>query len=201
MTIESGFFSDAALSAAITSLYSGQLEDGSSSAGVPSPSDRKIYFGLPNASKQVQASSNPGVDSIEIRIVSNVSAWQASTTYATGDIMQPTTPNGYKYEIQNDGDWGGTEPTWPTTIGADVVNGTVTIRCIDEIHQSSEIRLATTQVDLDGATPGDPLDIGTTVSGGTAIPIWLRLAQGVHPAGDPYADLKLETVDLVEPTI
>jgi hypothetical protein len=50
--------------------------------------------------------------------------WQANTPYAVGDIIQPSTANGYYYECTNtigtNPTSGDTEPTWPTSPGAQV---------------------------------------------------------------------------------
>lgn len=57
--------------------------------------------------------------------------WQATTDYATSSrglnyLVRPTTPNGYLYRAVAVGTSGGSEPTWPTTIGMTVVdNGVV----------------------------------------------------------------------------
>jgi hypothetical protein len=54
-------------------------------------------------------------------------AWAASTNYSVGDIRRPTTLNGLQYEVTADtGSSGTTEPTWPTTIGATVVDSGIT---------------------------------------------------------------------------
>lgn len=51
-------------------------------------------------------------------------AWQPTTKYAVGDKVQPTIYNGWMYVVaEADGDnptSSGTEPTWPTTEGAQV---------------------------------------------------------------------------------
>lgn len=51
--------------------------------------------------------------------------WAVATAYAVYNIVQPTVPNGYFYQIAT-GDDGtshaATEPTWPTTVGATVVD-------------------------------------------------------------------------------
>jgi hypothetical protein len=58
-------------------------------------------------------------------------AWAATTAYATTSphFVTPTTPNGFRYQCTTGGTSGGTEPTWPTTIGGTVVDGTVTWTC------------------------------------------------------------------------
>jgi len=52
--------------------------------------------------------------------------WAANTAYSVGDIVRPTTPNGYKYKCTVAGTSGATEPTWPTSPAATVTDGSVT---------------------------------------------------------------------------
>lgn len=57
-------------------------------------------------------------------------AWQANTNYALNAIVRPTTPNGRRYIATADaGSSAGSEPTWPTTVGATVVDGGITWTC------------------------------------------------------------------------
>lgn len=59
-----------------------------------------------------------------------LSSWAAFTAYSVGDQRIPSVPNGYYYEaIADTGDSGGTEPTWPTTIGDTVVDLDITWVC------------------------------------------------------------------------
>jgi hypothetical protein len=53
----------------------------------------------------------------------------ASGTYALGDLVQPTTSNSYYYQCTTAGTSGSTQPTWPTTTGATVVDGSITWKC------------------------------------------------------------------------
>jgi len=55
--------------------------------------------------------------------------WAASTSYALGDKVKPTTPNDNVYECTVAGTSGTTEPVWPTTEGATVTDGTVEWTC------------------------------------------------------------------------
>jgi hypothetical protein len=58
------------------------------------------------------------------------SAWQASYNYALADKVIPTVANGFYYEVTTDaGSSGGSQPTWPTTIGNTVVDGGITWTC------------------------------------------------------------------------
>ncbi len=60
---------------------------------------------------------------------SALTAWAASTALTAKTLRRPTTSNGYQYEVTTAGTTGTTEPTWPTTIGATVTNGTVVFTC------------------------------------------------------------------------
>lgn len=54
--------------------------------------------------------------------------WAASTVYAQGAVVVPPTRNGHYYTVTVAGTSGAAQPTWPTTAGATVVNGTVTFQ-------------------------------------------------------------------------
>ena len=62
--------------------------------------------------------------------------WVASTNYASGALVLPTVPNGRYYEATADaGSAGSTEPTWPTTVGATVVDDGITWTCRAFVHE------------------------------------------------------------------
>jgi hypothetical protein len=61
--------------------------------------------------------------------VANVAAWTATTVIPYKSIIKPTVPNSRYYVTTGGGTTGSTEPTWPTTVGATVVDGTVTWTC------------------------------------------------------------------------
>jgi len=56
-------------------------------------------------------------------------SWAASTSYSVGDIVIPTTANGFYYECTVAGTSGSSEPTWPTSVGGTVTDGDVTWEC------------------------------------------------------------------------
>ncbi len=56
-------------------------------------------------------------------------AWLANTAYALGDIVIPTTNNGFWYECTTAGTSGAAEPTWPITEGLTVTDNTVVWTC------------------------------------------------------------------------
>jgi hypothetical protein len=69
------------------------------------------------------------------------------------------------------------EPTWPTTVGATVIDNQVTWICQELIHETTEVKLALTEVGLDSAVAGDSLDVGLTLLSGSAnaIEFWMRV--------------------------
>ena len=60
-----------------------------------------------------------------------LSNWAAITPYVLDDRCKPTTPNDHWYICTVAGTSDAVEPTWPTTIGETVVDGTATWKCID----------------------------------------------------------------------
>lgn len=55
--------------------------------------------------------------------------WAASTAYTTGRRVKPTVSNNFFYEATTGGTSSGVQPTWPTTEGNTVIDGTVTWTC------------------------------------------------------------------------
>lgn len=54
--------------------------------------------------------------------------WTSLATWAANYELSPTSPNGYTYR-SSAGTAGSVEPTWPTTLGSTVVDGTITWTC------------------------------------------------------------------------
>lgn len=50
--------------------------------------------------------------------------WTASTAYTVGQTIVPTSPNGRLYQCTTAGTSAATQPTWPTTDGGTVTDGT-----------------------------------------------------------------------------
>lgn len=57
------------------------------------------------------------------------SVWVLNTAYSLNAKRVPTVANGYYYTVTTAGTSSGTQPTWPTSVGTTVVDGTVTWTC------------------------------------------------------------------------
>lgn len=57
--------------------------------------------------------------------------WQANTTYAPFQVVQPTVENGYQYVVFDGGQSGSVEPNWPTSVNAMVTDGGIEWRCLE----------------------------------------------------------------------
>jgi len=58
--------------------------------------------------------------------IDNTAIWTGTHAYISNDLVRPTTSTGLIYRCTVAGTSGSTEPTWPTTEGATVTDGTVT---------------------------------------------------------------------------
>lgn len=171
----------------LTTAYAGTTSVVHNSDLSDNPQDFVLYFGSALSNRLLQAASNPGVDVIYVTPTDVLPAWAAATAYTLGQHVEPTTPNTYTYEVTTAGtSHASTEPTWPTTIGATVTNGTVVFTCIAKKHQTTEIKLAVTSGGLSTATGGAALNIGTSISSGVsnAVPIYFRITNAVTTASN-----------------
>lgn len=57
-------------------------------------------------------------------------SWAASTRYQAGQHVIPSVENGRLYLAVVSGETSGSQPVWPTTVNATVVDGGVTWRCL-----------------------------------------------------------------------
>lgn len=55
--------------------------------------------------------------------------WAPGESQAVGDLLVPSTLNGYLYRCTTAGTTGATEPTWPTVVGNTVTDGTAVWTC------------------------------------------------------------------------
>lgn len=189
------FYTDAALTSPLSSAL--QVIQEVLAAAV----DKVLYLGSATAARQFQADSNPGVDQLTLTITNATALWQASTAYVLTDMVRTTAKNGYKYEATVAGNSGATEPTWPTTIGNTVVDGTVTWTCTAKIHESTELKLALSAAGLDTAVAGDPLNLGTQIlsEAANAVAVYIRADDATDTVGTE-TELSLVTNTVREST-
>jgi hypothetical protein len=192
MAISFKFYEDSALTIPLgTTLSIGHRSDLSDN-----PKDFDFYFGSTNSAVKLQVDDSigtPGVTNITISPTDILPAWEASKVYTTGAQIEPTTPNGYRYQAQNGGTTGASQPTWPTSgIGSTVTDGSIVWKLVSTKHQTSEIKLATSSGGLSGAIAGGSLSLGPTVNGGVsnAVHVYMRVTNAVT-ASSSGTDLAL----------
>jgi hypothetical protein len=194
MSVSLDFYSDSGLTTAPASLA---ITHAATGAG--DPQDFHLYLGSPESGRRFRAASNPGVDSIAVSIVNTTPAWSAAAAKSVNDRVRTSARNGYRYKATVGGTTGSSEPTWPTTIGNTVVDGTVTWVCEQKLHEATEAKLATTQSGLTAATPGAALTLGTQILSGSAnaADVWVRLDDATATVGTE-TELTLTTNSVVE---
>lgn len=169
--------------AGLTTPFSGLFQLNHATNLSDNPQDFELWFGSNAADTQLQAASGPGVDPIVLTPTDTLEDWETGTAYSLGATVEPTSPNGFVYRVTTAGtSHATTEPTWPTSgVGSTVTDGTVTWTLLGARHQITEITLALSEADLDTNTPGDPLNIGTTIlSGvGNAVHLFIRVTNAV----------------------
>ena len=74
-------------------------------------------------------------------------------------FVAPTTPNGFNYRLIQTGQTDSVEPTWPTTIGATVTDGSVVWEAVASSRYAGTVAFSDVRwyIEVDGASiPGDP---------------------------------------------
>jgi hypothetical protein len=88
------------------------------------------HFTVRNLAAIGQAPSSGGlVNTTSLPIISTfvpgLPTWVTAVAYATNSIVTPTSPNGHLYKAIQGGVSGGSQPTFPTTTGAQVADGSI----------------------------------------------------------------------------
>lgn len=168
-----GIFTNSACTNAYTGLGLAHKTDLSDN-----PQDTQLWLGSVNALNQLQAASDLGVDQITITPTDILPVWEADTAYIVGDRVQPTVSDGFVYKCTTAGTSDSSEPSWNVGgIGSTTVDNTAVWTKVSAKHPTTEIKLALTQIGLDSAVAGDPLDLGATIPGGddNAVTFWVRI--------------------------
>ena len=114
-------------------------------------------------------------DTVAVTLTNSLSvgsaSWLATTAYAVGDAATPVVPNSRFYYVAegDEGTSGGSEPTWPTTKGDTVVDGTVTwtdgglIALVEATHFTLDATFGTVTLNaLSEASVGDVWNLAYT---------------------------------------
>lgn len=185
----------------LTVPFSGTLQVTHKTDLSDNPQDFVLYFGSTTSDVKLEAESNPGVDQITLTPTDTIDDWEAATAYSVGKYIEPTSENGLKYQCTTAGTSDGSEPSWPTSgIGSTVADGTAVWTLLGDRHEPEEIKLATSNAGLDGATAGAALNLGATINTGSAnrVDIHIRVTNAVttvnNNTGQAELGLNINTV-------
>jgi hypothetical protein len=81
-----------------------------------------------NSGAPLTSVTRGGWDGGDASLSNNQRVWAGLTGYRVGDIVTPTVRNGRTYRVTVAGATGASQPTWPTTNGGIVTNGSVTFQ-------------------------------------------------------------------------
>ena len=169
--------------AALTSAFSGTLQLTHNSDFSDNPQDFVLYLGSPNTLRKLQTNVNPNVDNILLTPTDLVTNWAASGVRTLGQLIEPTSANGFVYQCTTAGtSHASVQPTWPVTgIGSTVSDGTAVWTFLGVKHLVAEIILGLSAASLANNSPGAALSVATNINGGTAgaIPIHIRVVNAV----------------------
>lgn len=117
-----------------------------------------------------------------VRHVQHAATARANTTaYALNAYVLPATPNGYIYKATTAGTSGGTLPTYPTTIGGTVTDGTVVWTCVGKTTLVVDVDYTVSAAGIlftaAGIMDGEPVEIDYTKAAGNNVEALLRSAQ------------------------
>lgn len=188
--------------AGLTITFGGTLQVVNKTDLSDNPQDFLIYLGSSNASRILQATSNPGVDDIVLTPTLSLPQWAISTAYTVGQrVRGKASDTGFIYSCTVAGTSAATEPTWPVGgLGSTVVDGGVTWSKLSAEHEITEVKLASTSGGLDTATAGAALNLGDIINGGVgnASPIYIRITNAVtnvaNNTGQPDLGLFINSV-------
>lgn len=102
----------------------------------------------------------PDPDVAPVVKIAATAAWAGTTAYAVGDLVLDTAR---AYLCAVAGTTAGVEPTWPTTAGDTVVDGTVTWRDLGPVTLVADTHYALTAQGVRFITGGDGLFVGDSV--------------------------------------
>ena len=95
-----------------------------------------------------------------------------TTAYALYTVVEPATRNNYRYRCTTAGTSGSSPPTWPTTVGQTVTDGTVTWTCASKIAE----------IAWDDVFNGLSIDLSSLATLGTEAAVAFKIFPGAATA-------------------
>lgn len=187
----------------LTGLFDGTLSVVHKSDLSDNPKDYVLYFGSNIPNRRLRAYSNPGIANIVLTPVDTLPHWEPEMPVEQGYLLQPPTPNGFKYKCLSGTKTGTTEPAFPTlSIGSTYNDGASVWMLVGAKHEVTEITLAASAADLDINVPGDPLSLGVELTSGQANKreIHFRINNAVTDIGNNlgYPEISIAINEVVE---
>lgn len=163
------------------------------------PQSFTLYFGSTASSHQLQTQTSPGTNQITLTPANISAVWQSAHAYTVGNLIQPTSPDGWVFKCTTAGTSSGSQPTWPLSVGSTVTDGTVVWTNYMPYHPATEIRVSLSSP-ATSATPGASINLGTTLNSGSAnaIPVYIAITNAVaqicDTTGYPQIGLNINAV-------
>ncbi len=124
--------------------YRMQSSGGSISAVVSSVTRPATDLRAGNCVQFAVTGDGTGANAVQLQYRALTAAWTSSTGYVYGASCRPTVPNGYRYvNVGGNGTSSGpgSEPTWPTNLGATVTDNSVTWMCVVDFNPGQYVKL------------------------------------------------------------
>jgi len=118
-------------------------------------------------------------------IANGASAWSGTNDKLRTNIVVPTVLNGWAYQCIESGTTSGSEPAWPTTQDATVIDGTVTWQAYQLIEPATTVWLASTAYALGDRIfssdfNGYAFDCTSAGTTGATEPLWDKTLSAVN---------------------
>ena len=160
----------------------------------------RLWFGAKEAYLALQTVNNSGVDSVTLTPAVALPTIARQTAYSVGAEL---VLNGYQYKVTTGGTTAATAPTYSTTLGDTVTDGTAVLQCVSQAHSPNELKLSLTNSGLSQAVAGAALQLGTLIQGGGGIEIWyefLDSVDNVYSGQTPQLCLSLNECEEIQHT-
>jgi len=131
-----------------------------------------------------------------VPVTAQAASWRTATAYALNDLALPTAPAAQPllFKATTAGTSGATQPTWPTTVGATVTDGTVTWTAVAPAAGppgTLQELVDAIRTEMDAVTSSDGVTLSNAVVGVTLDKISHTLPNGTTLSNKPHAQLSV----------